>query len=95
MPCSYCDTSGHGIDTSPERLESKFADTAAYDADGRRKARLRDGETRDDDNTHAARNAAQLAEADAELREELEARHGADAEDDGPDADLIMEGSDQ
>lgn len=33
-----------------------------------KRAKLRAGETRDDDNTHAARNAAQLAEADDGLR---------------------------
>lgn len=76
--------------------ERQYGTTArAYNPDGSRKVDLRDGETRDDDNTHARRNAAQLAEADAELREELEARHGDGAEDDGPGHDLIMEGSDQ
>ncbi len=38
----------------------------AYNADGSRKVELREGEHRDDDNTHAARNAAQLAIAEEE-----------------------------
>ena len=69
MPCSYCGVGGHGIDHCPERLEDKFADSREFESDGARKVSLRDGETRDDDNTHAQRNEAQLAIAEKELED--------------------------
>ncbi len=70
MACSYCGVGGHGIDTCPERLDDKFADSSEYEADGSRKVQLREGEHRDDSNTHAARNAAQLAIAEEEVDNE-------------------------
>lgn len=54
--CSYCGVDGHTFDTCPERLEDKFGT-----------ADLREEETRDDDNTHARRNAKQHKIADREL----------------------------
>lgn len=58
------------------------ADETAADSEETRRlitdggVELREGETRDDENTHASVVDQQLAEADADLRAELEARHG-------------------
>lgn len=56
--CSYCGVDGHTIDVCPDRLEDKFGT-----------ATLPEEETRDDDNTHARRNAEQHQIADRELGE--------------------------
>ena len=57
-------------------VEQNWGDPGDYNPDGTRadgdfeKAELREGETRDDDNTHARRNAEQMRIAERELEEQ-------------------------
>jgi len=59
MTCPRCGFGNHPVSECPERLEEYHGVPSDHE-DEESGVSLRDGETRDDDNVHARRNAAQL-----------------------------------
>ncbi len=66
MTCPRCGFGNHPVAECPERLEEHYGVPSDNfdEEDESDHVSLRDGETRDDSNSHAARNAAQLAMAE-------------------------------
>lgn len=63
MTCPRCGIGNHAVAECPDRLEDYHGVPSDHQEDDD-SVSLRDGETRDDTNTHARRNAAQLAMAE-------------------------------